>query len=212
MKIAFFSAALLASGATIAATPVDGWYSSIFGGYTYMPDNISITHNGFTRNQARYDSGYHAGGRLGFKSNPLRYEGELTYIAADINKFHLNSLPATGIKGDTSATVAMANIYYDFADFVPAVSPFVGLGLGYAWVDGTLASDNPFGYTRYHGSNTVFAYQATAGLTYNFAENYALNVGYRYVGSERVDDFGKVFQAHLATLGVIYRFNENSYK
>jgi opacity protein-like surface antigen len=213
MRIAFFSAALLASSAAVAATPIDGWYSSVFGGYTNMPDNISTSRYGLSRNNATYDSGYHVGGRLGFQSNPLRYEAEITYIDSDLKSFYINGFRQTGVNGDTTATMAMANVYYDFRDIaLPSIYPFVGVGLGYTFVDGTLKSTGPLGSTYYTGSNSVFAYQATAGLTFNFAENYALNIAYRYVGSERVSDLGKVFQANLATLGVIYRFNENSYK
>lgn len=212
MRIALFSAALMASGIAVGATAIDGWYSSAFGGYTYMPDNINVTHTGLTRNDATYDSGYHAGGRFGFKSNPMRYEGEITYIQADVRGFSINNVKQVGIDGETHATLAMANVYYDFRDMVPAIQPFIGLGLGVAWVEGTLISHGPFGYTRYSDSDGTFAYQGTAGLTYNFAENYALNVGYRYVATTRLDNLGKVFQANLATVGVIYRFNEIAYK
>lgn len=212
MRIAFFSAALLASSATLAATPIDGWYSSVFGGYTYLPDNLSNTTLGLTRTHASYDNGYHAGGRLGYKSNPLRYEGEITYLNADLKNFSINNVSQLNVGGSTYATVGMANVYYDFHDMVPAIQPFIGAGLGYAWVDGTFRSNGPFGTTYYRGNNSVFAYQVTGGLTYNFSENYALNIAYRYIGTDRIGELGEVFQAHLATLGVIYRFNENSYK
>ncbi|MDP1604816.1 MAG: outer membrane beta-barrel protein [Legionella sp.] len=213
MRIAFFSAALFASGIAVAATPIDGWYSSVFGGYTDIPDNLSTTRYGLSRNHSAYEPGYHAGGRLGFQSNPMRYEGEITYIESNLNTFFINGVRQTYVYGDTTAIVGMANIYYDFRDLVlPTIYPFVGLGLGFAYVDGDFKSRGPFGHTFYEGSNGVFAYQGTAGLTFNFAENYALNIAYRYVGTDRVHDLGRVFQANLATLGVIYRFNENGYK
>ncbi len=63
MRIQLFSAALIATGINYAATPVDGWYSSVFGGYTYLQDNISVTApDGYFRNGTRYNSGYNAGG------------------------------------------------------------------------------------------------------------------------------------------------------
>jgi len=212
MRIVFFSAALVASGAALGATAIDGWYSSAFGGYTYMPNTINITHAGLTRNHATYESGFHAGGRFGYKSNPMRYEAEFTYIESDLSGFSINNIKQTHVTGNTNASLAMANVYYDFPNMVPAVQPFLGLGLGVAWVDGIFKSSGPFSYTRYHGSNAAFAYQGTAGFTFNFAENYALNIAYRYVGTDRVDKFGKMFQANLGTVGVIYRFNEIAYK
>ncbi len=212
MKIVFISAALLVSSASIAATPINGWYSSLFGGYAYLPENVSVSTQGLALNSPSYKSGYHLGGRLGFKSTPLRYEAEVTYIDSDIEEFYLNNLKATGSRGDTWATTAMANVYYDFPEVVTAIEPFVGVGIGYAWVDSTLSSQGPFGLVRYHGEDSVFAYQASAGLTYNFSENYALAIGYRYLGTDRVHQLGKMFQANLATLSITYRFNENNYK
>lgn len=213
MRIAFFSATMLAASTIFAATPIDGWYGGVLGGYTYMPDNISTSRYGFLRDRATYTSGYHAGINLGFKSTPLRYEAEVTYISADLSKYHINHIRQIGVDGETTATLAMANVYYDFPAMVPCVEPFIGAGLGYAWVDTNLWSRGPnVGLTHYVGSNSVFAYQATAGLTYNFTDNYSLNIAYRYVGTERPDHLGKVFQANLATIGATYRFDGDRYK
>ncbi|GGI80873.1 outer membrane protein [Legionella impletisoli] len=212
MRIALISAAIIANTAAGAATPIDGLYSSVFGGYTYIPNNISVTSQGLTRTDADYQSGFNAGGSIGFKSNPLRYEGQLTYLSANLNKFRVNGTEQTGVAGYSNAILAMANVYYDIPPILEPIQPFLGVGLGYAWVHAKLKSSGPGATTAYEGSNSVFAYQALGGLTYNFAENYALNLGYRYVGTERPDDLGKVFQAHLAYLEVVYRFNEVFYK
>ena len=212
MKIGFLSAAILATQVSIAATPIDGWYSSIFGGGSYVPDNISASKLGRPINHAAYYFGYNAGGRVGFQSNPLRYEGEVTYIAAKLKRYYINRVLRTRVAGQTTATMAMANVYYDFPNMLLCIQPFLGVGLGYAWVDGQLNSSGPFSFPRYKGGSSVFAYQGTAGFTYNFAENYALNIAYRYVGTERVSHLGKVFQGNLGTIGVIYRFDESSYK
>ena len=212
MRIIALSAALMAINPLFAATPIDGWYGSVFGGYAYLPNNISHTHSGLTRTDANYQAGFDAGGNIGYKSNPIRYEGELTYINANIDHFRVNQLRQIAPRGYTSSILAMANIYYDFPSVLPSVEPYLGIGLGYAEVRAELDSSGPQGPTRFSGKNSVFAYQATGGLTYNFAENFALTLGYRYVATEDVHDLGKVFQAHLANVGVVYRFCENSYK
>lgn len=226
MKTAFFSATLLASGLAAAATPIDGWYSSVFGGYSYLPDNISRTYYGTTFTHASYTAGYNAGGRFGFQGGPMRYEGEFTYISANANAFRANGIRRFHPSGHSNAALGTANVYYDFPEMVPCISPFLGGGLGYGWVEGRLNSRrSPFAQRfvnhrnalvahqfSFKGSDSVFAYQATAGLTYNFAENYALNIAYRYVGTTRVDKLGKIFQANLASIGVVYRFNEYNYK
>jgi len=213
MKKVLISATLLATHIASAATPINGWYGSVFGGYAYVPNNISNTQLGLTRSNASYQSGFDAGGSFGFKSNPMRYEGELTYIDAKIDHFLVNNINQTGTTGYTNAVLAMANIYYDFPEIVCAIQPFLGVGLGYAWVNGKLYSTGPAaGGTQFTGSNGLFAYQATAGLTYNFSESYALNLGYRYVATERADQLGKSFQAHLGNIGAIYRFDGARYK
>ncbi|WED41945.1 outer membrane protein [Legionella cardiaca] len=229
MRIAFFSAAMLASGLLSAAVPIDGWYASVFGGYTYVPDNVSNTTYyppgyftnttyAFLRAHPSYNNGWNAGGRIGYQSMPLRYEAELTYLQAYLSKFKINHARQLGVDGETTGTFGMANVYYDFPEMVPCIATFVGVGLGYGYVTAELNGKGPIGVsgpaftTHFKVDDGVFAYQATAGFTYNFAENYAVNLAYRYLGTERADDFNKVFQAHLASAGVVYRFDGASYK
>ncbi len=212
MRIAFFPAALLISNIATAAAPIDGLYSSLFGGYTYLSDNLSRNYYGLAYTRATYNGGYNAGGRFGYKSYPMRYEGEITFLSVEAKKFSVNGIKLRNASGHSDAATAMVNVYYDFPEMVPCIAPFLGAGLGYAWVDASLKSNSPFGQLHFKGSNSVFAYQGTLGLTYNFAENYALDIAYRFIGTERPDDLGKVFKASLASISAIYRFDEANYK
>ncbi|KTC68056.1 opacity protein-like surface antigen [Legionella birminghamensis] len=212
MRTVFFSAALMASGAAGAAVPLDGWYANVFGGVSAVQDNINTVNLGLHRSKAGYDSGYDVGGRIGYKCNPLRYEGELTYLTVKLDHFYINDIRQTGTTGDSNAILAMANVYYDFPDMVPGIQPFLGVGIGYAFVNADLNATGPFGVTRYSGSNSVFAYQGTGGFTYNFSEIYAVDIAYRYVGTQKPDELGKVYQAHLGSVGVTYRFDGSRYK
>lgn len=211
MRFAFASVALLTVNAALAATPIDGLYSSVFGGYAYLPDNVSTSRQGLMRTDASYKGGYLAGGALGYQSNPLRYEGQITYLNADAQHFRINGLRQNRIQGDANAILAMANVYYDFPEFIPCIQPFLGMGIGYAWVEMELNSLAPTS-SRFKDSDSAFAYQATAGLTYNYAENLGFNLGYRYVSTNHIDPLGERFQAHLAQLGAVYRFDGNRYK
>lgn len=213
MRKAFYTATLIASSFANAATPIDGLYATLSGGYTYLPNNLSLTKQGIIRNDAKYNAGFDAGGSIGYKSNPLRYEGELTYINANLDKFNANRITQTGVTGSNNAILAMANVFYDLPQLVDPIQPYVGVGIGYAWINGKFASTGPNLATTYHNdSNSAFAYQAAGGFIFNFAENYAAGVGYRYVATERVSALGKVFQAHMANLTVIYRCDGNKYK
>lgn len=212
MKMTPACAALLIAQIGHAATPIDGLYATVFGGYAYLPSNINNITNGIWRTDASYQSGFDAGGSFGYKSNPMRYEGEITYLTAALKDFRANQILQTYPSGYSNAVAAMMNAYYDFPPLVPCIEPYLGAGLGYAWVKAKLDSQGPFGQTQFSESNAVFAYQATAGLTYNFAENYALTLGYRYLATQQADSLGRSFQAHLANIGVVYRFNEFFYK
>ncbi len=212
MRIAFVFATLLVNSVAFAATPIDGWYSSVFGGYTYLPNNINKTKANLTYKSAGYQSGFDAGGSLGFKSNPMRYEGELTYLKANIKNFNVNNIRQTNINGYNNALLGMANVYYDFPGLTAPIQPFLGAGIGYAWIQAKLNGSSPLTVNHFSTNNAAFAYQATGGLTYNFAENYALSLGYRYIGTANVSAFGQMFQAHLANLGAVYRFDGSNYK
>ncbi|MBI2785792.1 MAG: porin family protein [Legionella longbeachae] len=213
MKFALFSATLLATGIASAAVPVNGWYSSVFGGYTYLPGNVSTTRFGVLFSDSSYKDGYNAGARIGYQSNPIRYELEYTYIHASTKNFEANDIPQIGVSGNSSANLGMANIYYDFQDvIIPAVSPFLGIGIGYAYVQTSLNSTDPFGGVFFKHNQSSFAYQGTAGLTFNFAENFALNAAYRYAATSTSNQFGKIFQAHMTNAAIIYRFDTCDYK
>ena len=194
-----------------AATPIDGLYSNVFGGYAYLPGNVNHSYNGGTVNTPTYQGGFEAGGSIGYKSNPMRYEGEVTYIRANLSKFFLNSIQQTSTSGYDQTVLAMANIYYDFASLNPLLQPYIGGGIGGGWLQGSLNSTAPSS-VAFSAEAWAFAYQGIAGVTFNFAENYALNLNYRYIASANLKAFGTVFQGHIANFGATYRFDGVKYK
>lgn len=212
MKVRLFSSALFACGLACAQTPVDGWYSSVFGGYTYLPNNLFATYYDDFYNNANYRGGYNVGGRVGFQSTPLRYELEYTFLNVGAKEFDVNETPQDGVSGFSSANLFMANVYYDFRDVLPAVSPFLGAGIGYAYLQTSLNSTGPAGSTYFSANDSAFAYQGTAGLTFNFSENYAVNVAYRYTATAQADGIGSAFQANMVSAGGIYHFDRVDYK
>ena len=66
MKFTIISAAILASSISYSATPIDGWYGAVFGGYSYVPNNIDTNNNGWWRTNSSYQSGYDAGAAFGW--------------------------------------------------------------------------------------------------------------------------------------------------
>jgi opacity protein-like surface antigen len=213
MKSIFCLITLLCSTLSQAAVPIDGLYTNIFGGYTYMPGNINHldSTNTYQLNAQNYRGGYNAGGSIGYQSNPMRYEGQITYLKTELDHFNANGIPQTDTNGYGQAVVGMLNVYYDFLSLNPILQPFVGAGIGYGWFQANLNSAAP-SLISYDAHNATFAYQGTAGITLNFAENYALNLNYRYVGTLKLAAFGAIFQTHLANATAIYRFDGSKYK
>ena len=212
MKIGFFSAALLSTGMASAAVPIDGWYATVFGGYSYLPNNLSITSNSNYYSNDAFNAGYNVGGSFGYKSNPLRFEGEFIYINAPVSSFKVNNISRRTVGGNASVPAVLANIYYDFPEIVTSVEPFLGFGIGYSWVSTSLTSQTPLPPVSYTGSNTIFTYQGTGGLTFNYNERFAVDVAYRYFGTNKVGNLGKIFQANMATVRATYRFDDAKYK
>lgn len=204
MKKRCLAAALLACGFSVAnaATPWNGPYASLFGGYAYFPNNISTAQ--FTN--AHYKSGYNVGASIGYKSGPFNYDVQATYLDADIKRFNFNGTPQTAVGGETYAMALLANAYYSFEDFNSVLLPYVGFGLGYTYRNTNISSTTPT-VSRLKDSEYLFSYQGTIGISYNFSEQFAADMNYRYFRTQKGDDFGKALQNHLANLAIIYRFD-----
>lgn len=191
------------SQTSLGATPVSGIYARAFGGVALIPGNVNTS----TYTNSKYRTGFDAGALLGYKSGPVHYGLEGTYIKANTNKFNFNGTTQVTTSGSSQATVAMLVLGYDFEDVVNSLSPYIDVGIGYGHIKTTLNSTSP-NNTNFSGSDNLFAYQGRLGLTYNFAENAALDIAYRYVRTSKSDNtFNSVYQAHLGNIGIIYRFN-----
>ena len=176
-------------------------YMYAFGGLADIPGNINIASFGNTT----YRDPYFAGGALGYKSGPIRYDLQLNYINGKIKQFSFGSVIQTPVSGSSIATSGLVNIYYDFEDLNPMLAPFLGFGLGYSNVKVKFSSTTPT-TTAFNQSNTVFSYQGSAGVTLNFSETIGFDLGYRYLRTSRANNFNSAYQAHLFNIGTTYRF------
>lgn len=207
MRITLLAASVLSTSVVSAAVPIGGWYERLFGGYAYLPANINTAAFDGLRNGTSYKNGFNAGGSVGFLSNPLRYEVEYTYVQARPNGFFINEVFQHPVGGRSNANLFMFNLYYTTHDIMPCVRAFFGLGLGYAFLQTSLSSRGPGAFTFFNVSQNSFAYQGRLGLSYNFVENYSLDIAYRYVATNGRANYGNIFQANLAEVGVTYRFD-----
>ncbi|MCZ6448637.1 MAG: porin family protein, partial [Alphaproteobacteria bacterium] len=107
--------------------------------------------------------------------NGLRLEGELSYRQNDADDF----------SGEGKVAGFMANLLYDF-DVSPKFVPYIGLGAGFAIVEFDEVSPLPAGDST-DDSETVFAWQAIAGVAIPIRDQLDLTFDYRYFDVPDVD-------------------------
>lgn len=120
--------------------------------------------------------------------NGIRVEAEGNYRQNDFRKlsgFNGLGLTTRGADGSQRTYGAMANIFYDFnTPYLPWVTPYVGVGAGYAWREfQTLRAPTTTGQTlRSGGTEANFAYQGIVGAAFPIASvpGLALTTEYRY--------------------------------
>jgi opacity protein-like surface antigen len=127
-----------------------------------------------------FDSGYNVGARLGFQMREWRFEGEYSHRENTGNSTSLG----TALKADFATDSFMANAIYDFPVGWGPLTPHIGVGIGGADATGTIKTA-AFG-TLSKASDFVFAYQAIAGVRYLITPQFALDLDYRYRGTDSV--------------------------
>ncbi len=112
-----------------------------------------------------FNNGFTGALAVGFATDHIRFEIELSTTDA---KFRIDQGVPNTTAFDGSLVTAMANAYYDLTnDFI--ITPYVGVGVGYASTKLSTASD---------GKRPAF--QAMAGFKYEIKSNFWVGGEYRY--------------------------------
>lgn len=146
---------------------------------------------------------------IGASFNSFDLELEYSYKQAELDRFsgkevNLNGLRVQLPDADLDSTIKinslMTNAIYNFRN-TSAITPYVGAGIGAAWIDIEDFSD------------TKFAYQALAGVALSVSKNTSLTAGYRYFASKDVIDnaingveASASIDSHNFELGLKYSF------
>lgn len=171
MKLGFKT--LLLSGAVCmlfaANAKAEGWYVGADAGVTVPFDSKAKFKTSGTKEKVKFDNGFVGDLVLGYKfDNNFRSDLDFGYRNIDFNKF-------AGEKNSSelNSYAFTLNVYYDFINS-SKFTPFVGLGAGLAIndVDGKGILVNK--------KSTGVAFQGTAGVAYNIADNWDLSLAYRY--------------------------------
>lgn len=194
-----------------AATPINGLYTTGFGGLAIFPANMDVNNASYNKiSNSDYNSGFNAGGSFGYKNALWHYEGEVSYLKAPLSSLNINGTKTSYLDGYSQGVFGLANLYFDFPTRMNSVlQPFIGGGIGGAWIQNSYAI---LQLPSIQINSSAFAYQATAGVNFNFSEDYSLAFYYRYVGTNQISALGSVFQAHLFNGSLTYRFDIDEFK
>ncbi|MBN9319863.1 MAG: porin family protein, partial [Caulobacterales bacterium] len=207
-------AAAVAASASAASAQDIGWYGAVDLGWHTMEGVEANSTASYKWNFSTEDdwTGFVRGGYR-FAPN-WRVEAELGYRPGDVDAVRgptngtlptalctpgVIRTPAAAVCGSPSgsidSTTLMANLIYDFAPGA-TLNPFVGIGMGvnrgkfdvvgqFGQVPGTITAANPaIQNVTIDDDDTVFAYQALAGLSWKATEKLNVDVTYRYLDGD----------------------------
>jgi len=156
-----------------------GFYAGVEGGLNWLLNDGS---------GSSFDTGFAVGGVVGFDFVGPRVELEGAYRGNNGSSF--------GNSGTFNQLAFMVNGYYDFLPGA-ILTPYVGAGVGMAFVDSGLNSCSL--------CSTEFAYQGIVGIGWNTDSRLRINLDARYHGTTSGD---LPYQNNDITtmLGVTYKF------
>ncbi len=219
MKTQIFNRAIVSAGIvallamllpSVAWAQDKPWYVAGGLGVSFADDVDATDSTGFTIT-ADLDTGFLGTGAFGRSFGNFRAEGELAYNTNDVSTLSVPGVGGVTASGDISTVGFMVNGYYDF-ETNSKWRPYIGGGIGGANV--SINSLSAVGVLLADDDTTVFAYQAKAGVAYEFSPAWEGTLGYRFFGTEDadfVDSDGDPFstdgtQAHIVELGFRFRF------
>jgi outer membrane protein OmpA-like peptidoglycan-associated protein/opacity protein-like surface antigen len=223
-------AVTLALASTALSTPAlakdDAWYVGIEGGAMIVED-INFDIGATTRaGTVDHDYGWDVGGTVGYDFGGFRAEAEVSYRQAGVDAYRstvttpaynaagaIVSVPASTYDyagGKTSALSFMVNGLLDFGDD-DGIQGFIGGGVGVARVKAEYGLNTRGNFVD--DSDTVFAWQAIAGIRQPISENVDVTLKYRFFNADNVrlvDVTGRTmegrFRSHSLLGGVTFNF------
>jgi opacity protein-like surface antigen len=159
-----------------------GWYLRGDVGYRFKNEVDKVESLGPTSNTRdnALDKSWVIGGGFGYKWEWLR--ADLTVDYGTKSQFSSDSpLLTKDFRGKIDNATALLNFYGDLGTWW-GLTPYIGAGLGGAWVQvSEFRVESTGGDSRIRSDNWNFAWAYMAGLSYRLSGNYLIDVGYRHV-------------------------------
>lgn len=164
-----------------------GFYIGGEGGLNWLLNNNSYT----------MDTGWAAGGKLGYDFVGPRVELEAVYHSNNGSGVVAFPTGFARVNGKIEQVSVMANLLYDFMP-TSVITPFIGAGAGIAFVDSTIQGCSM--------CSTQFAYQGILGVAWNVSPAFRISLDGRYYGTT---DPGAYTNNNIMTmLSVAYKFGQ----
>lgn len=171
-----------------------------------IPSDTDIDGTGFN-NSVEFDND-----AAGFLSLGYDYEGLWRGELELGQRFNdVDAVNGVNGSGDADVTSLMANVIADFDIGEPLVKPFLGAGLGLAYVDAN--GVNPINGATVNDDDISVAAQALAGISFQMTDQMDLVAQYSYIyvpdlefNTGALGDGEADYAAQTVSLGLRYRF------
>jgi opacity protein-like surface antigen len=224
--LAFEAAAGTAQAEEMAGAPLRGdrVYLGIDVG-PIIPEGMSASLSGALAGSGRlsFNAAGAVGGFAGYRfSDRLAAEGEIAWALYDPFKLSGSFVGPGGpisslaLNGDFNTVLATANAIYRPLGGTVTFVPYLGAGLGFAWLDWSASAQPGAAFPLdVRGSAVDFAADAVAGVDYALSARLSLGGRYRYLwidsGGGRLTGGGVTLahgdvHAHVLTATATYRF------
>jgi opacity protein-like surface antigen len=198
------------------------WYVEYMAGISHVPNQTLRSTDAtpiLMGSSESKDVGYFVGGAIGRRiAKFFRAEVQIGYRSTKLQDIAVRGEGSNAKSSTLSLFSAMANGYaeLDLADEGLPLTPWVGFGLG--WGMPRLDAENSPGANQLNIDDTdsVFVYNAMAGVSIRISDYTDATLGYRYIRTEDFDlsgtsagalrRFDYEYDAHEAAVGIRFYF------